>query len=107
MILSLIGYHLHHGNTLVNENGELDLANGRPNQISFENVYRSFIYTVLTVYEDWDTLMFQEYLGSGVQIILWQIIVMIIGFIIFSKYLICILAREIDIILSSENDSED
>ena len=60
VILTLMGYHLHTGNTLVNENGQIDLQNGKPHQISFTDVYHSFIFTILTVYdEEWDYLMFQ------------------------------------------------
>ena len=94
LILSLMGYHLHTGNTLVNEKGELDLKNGKLNQISFKDVYHSLIFTTLTVYdEEWDILMFEEYLGSGVIIVIWQLLTMVIGFIVFSKYLVCLLAR--------------
>ena len=94
LILSMMGYHLHTGNTLVNEAGELDLKNGKPHQISFKDVYHATIFTTLTVYdEEWDFLMFQEYLGSGVIIVIWQLLAMVIGFIIFSRYLACLLAR--------------
>ena len=40
--------------------------------------------------------MFQEYLGSGIIIVIWQLITMIVGLLIFSRYLMCLLARELD-----------
>ena len=40
--------------------------------------------------------MFQEYLGSGVSIVLWQIFVLIIGLILISKYFMAMLVKELD-----------
>ena len=94
LIISIMGYHLHTGNTLVDANGNLDPTNGHPHQISFSTFYHSLIFTLLTVYdEEWDTLMFQEYRGSGVRIIIWQSISMVIGYIIFSGFLTCAISR--------------
>ena len=94
IIMAIMGYHLHTGNTLVDANGNLDPTNGHPNQVSFSTFYHSLIFTLLTVYdEEWDILMFQEYLGSGILIVVWQSLSMIIGYIIFSQFLTCALSR--------------
>ena len=60
LTLSMMGFHLHTGNTLVDSDGNLDLTNGKPHQISFASPYHAFILTILAVYdEEWDYLMFQ------------------------------------------------
>ena len=42
------------------------------------------IFTLLTLYdEEWDVLVFQEYRGSRVSIIIWQSMSMVFGYIIF------------------------
>ena len=46
--------------------------------------------------------MFQEYRGSGVSIVVWQSMSMIIGYIIFSRFLTCILSRQLEIIMDKE-----
>jgi hypothetical protein len=38
--------------------------------------------------------MFQEYVGSSVLIVVWQIVTIIICLTWFSKYLMCLLAQE-------------
>lgn len=43
--------------------------------------------------------MFQEYRGCGVLIVIWQLITLIVGMLMFSKYLMCLLAKELDKIL--------
>ena len=96
LILSIMGYCLHHDRTLVDSNGKLDLENGKPHQVSNDGLYNSLIFTLLTIYnEEWDWLMFQEYLGSGVSIVLWQIITLIIGLILVSKYFMAMLVKEL------------
>lgn len=45
--------------------------------------------------------MFQEYPGSGVGIIVWQMFVVIVGLILFSKYLMCLIAKELEDVLES------
>ena len=95
-----MGFHIHTGNTLVDANGDIDLANGQPNQVSYQTFYHSLIFTILTVYdEEWDIRMFQEYLGSGIVSVVWQILSMIIGYIILSRYLTCVLSRELEMIM--------
>jgi hypothetical protein len=93
-ILAIIGFHLHHDKTLVDENGFLDLENGRPLQINSNDIYHSLIFTILTVYnEEWDIFMFQQYPGCKIVIIIWQLISMIVGFLLFSKYLMCLIVK--------------
>ena len=103
VIISIMGYHLHTAHTLLDANGDLD-PNGQPNQISFSTFYHSLIFTLLTLYdEEWDVLMFQEYRGSGVSIIIWQSMSMVIGYIIFSGFLTCSLSRELEIIMDGSH----
>ena len=52
LIISLMGYHLHTGNTLLDANGDLDPQNGKPNQVSFSTFYHSLIFTLLTLYDE-------------------------------------------------------
>lgn len=52
LILTIMGYHLHHGKTLLDENGKLDLKHGHPEQVSFETMYKAFLFTILTVYDE-------------------------------------------------------
>lgn len=56
----LIGFHLHSYKTKENEEtGLLDMENGVGFQISFDGVFESMIYTMLTFYnEEWDFIMF-------------------------------------------------
>ena len=103
LILALMGYELHHGKTLVNEEGKLDLQNGEPFRISYEGIYNSVIFTLLTVYnEEWDWLMFQQYLGSGFMIVIWQIITLLIGLVLVSKYFMAMLVKELEGIVTEE-----
>ena len=72
--------------------------------MSFSTFYHSLIFTLLTLYdEEWDVLMFQEYRGSGVSIIIWQSMSMVIGYIIFSGFLTCSLSRELEIIMDGSH----
>ena len=50
LIISLMGYHIHTGNTLLDASGDL-APNGKPNQISFSTFYHSLIFTLLTLYD--------------------------------------------------------
>lgn len=94
LLLTIMGYELHHGRTKVDSDGKLDMQNGEPYQISYEGLYNSLIFTLLTVYnEEWDWLMFEQYVGSGVSIVIWQIITLIIGLILVSKYFMAMLVK--------------
>ena len=58
------------------------------------------MFTLLTVYdEEWDILMFKEYVGSGITILFWQLIVMIFGYIMITRYLIGTLTSHLPIFL--------
>ena len=103
LILALMGYELHHGKTLVNEEGQLDLKNGKPFVVSYEGIYNSLIFTLLTVYnEEWDWLMFQQYLGSGFLIVIWQILTLLVGLVLVSKYFMAMLVKELEGIVTEE-----
>ena len=107
LILTISGFHMHSGNTLVNKNGELDLDHGKPHQISFSTTYHTFILTALAFYdEEWDFLLFQEYAGSGVIVVIWMIVAMIVGFIIFSRYMTCLLSQKLEIIIDQYEEEE-
>ena len=49
--------------------------------------------------------MFQEYRGSGVSIVVWQNMSMVVGYIIFSRFLTCILSRQLEIIMDEEKEN--
>ena len=106
LMLTMIGFHLHTGNTLVNEKGELDLDKGKSRQISFATPYHALIFTILAVYdEEWDYLMFQEYVGSGMIIVVWMLFTMVVGYIIFSRYLTCLLSEKLENAIDSYEET--
>ena len=45
--------------------------------------------------EEWDVLMFQKYLNTGTFAIIWVLLLMVVGYIVFSKYLVCLLSLKI------------
>ena len=97
LTFGIIGFHLHSYKTKVDENGDLDMENGTGFQISFDGTFDAVIFTVLTFYnEEWDYLMFQQYLGSGALIVIWQLISICVGLILFSKYFMALLMKELD-----------
>lgn len=94
LTLTIMSYELHTGKTLMNSDGELDLVNGIPNQINNSSIYHSLIFTTLTVFnEEWDMFMFEEYVGSGIEVIIWELLTMTFGYLIFSKYLVGMLTK--------------
>lgn len=108
----LIGFHLHSYKTRVNKKtGLLDMQNGQEFQISYDGVFDSIIYTMLTFYnEEWDYIMFEQYLGGGALLIIWQLISICVGLLLFSKYFMALLMKELDNLidesLSNQNDEE-
>ena len=107
LTLTMMGFHLHTGNTMIDSDGNLDLANGKPQRISFATPYHALILTILAVYdEEWDYLMFQEYVGSGVMIVIWMLLIMIVGHIVFSKYLTCLLSQKLEETIESYEAAE-
>ncbi len=92
-----MGFHLHSYKTKVNAAGELDLQNGSGFQVSMDGIFDSLIFTMLTFYnEEWDFLMFQQYLGSGALVVIWQLISIVVGLMLFSKYFMALLMNELD-----------
>ena len=55
--------------------------------------------------EDWDSLMFQEYLGVNPAIVGFQMVAMFICYLLFSKYLTGSFTNELDLVLD-EVESE-
>ena len=89
-----MGFHLHSYKTKVDSNGNLDLVNGQGFQVSMDGVFNSIIFTTLTFFnEEWDYLTFQQYLGSGALIVIWQLISLVVGLVLFSKYFMAILMK--------------
>ena len=85
---AIMGYHIEGGRVLVNEDGELDMTGGRPNRFNFNDPYHSLIFVLLdSIDDDWDSLMFQEYLGVNPVIVGFQMVAMFICYLLFSKYL--------------------
>ena len=68
------------------------MKNGKEFQVSMDGIFNSVIFTMLTFFnEEWDYLMFEQYLGSGVLIVIWQLVSLIVGLILFSKYFMALL----------------
>lgn len=90
---SLVGFHLFAYRTLINTStDDLDLKNGLSYPISFNGVQYSFIFTILTFFnEEWDYFMFQQYLGAGALVVIWQLFLISTGLIIVSKYFMALL----------------
>lgn len=83
IMLSIIGYHLHHSN-----------SHASPYRISFTDFYHSFVYTILVIYdEEWDIFMFQQYVDSGALAVIWVSVILILGLIMFTKYMMCLEAK--------------
>ena len=63
-------------------------------QISFNTVYESVIFVLLTFYsEEWDSNMLNEYPQNGILIVIFQLFSIFIGIIILSKYYLAILMK--------------
>lgn len=46
--------------------------------------------------------MFQQYLGSGALVVVWQLISLIVGLVLFSKYFMALLMNELESIIVEE-----
>lgn len=96
-VFAIMGHHIEGGRVLVNEGGQLDMEEGKPNRFNFEDVYHSWVFTLLDAYdEEWDWLMFKEYLGVNPVIVGWQMIIMFFCYFFLSKYLSSSFASELD-----------
>lgn len=66
------------------------------------------MFVLLTVYnEEWDILMFREYLGVKPRMLIMQLMVLTIGHLILSKYLAAALTSEISAEFINEEEDED
>lgn len=84
------------GKTKVDQNGDLDLENGQPYKIGFEGIVDSFIYTVFIFFnEEWDWFLFEQYVSESFLIVIWQLIVLVIGLQVLSKYFMASLMKEL------------
>lgn len=94
----VIGFHLHSYKTKYDKKtGKLDMENGKGFQISFDGIFDSIIYTMLTFYnEEWDYIMFEQSLGGGALVVIWQLISICVGLLLFSKYFMALLMKELD-----------
>ena len=98
LMLAIMNFHLQKGRMLLSSQGQVDLDGGNPNQFCFSDVYHSLIFTLLSVYdEEWDILMFQEYRGVNKISIPCLLITMFVGYIVFTKYFVASLTRELDV----------
>ena len=100
-VFAVMGYHIEGGRILVNKSGEIDMEEGKPNRFNFNDIYRSLVFILLDSFdEEWDYLMFKEYLGMNPVIIGFQMVAMFICYLLFSKYLTGSYANEIDLLLT-------
>jgi hypothetical protein len=96
LIFSIMGYHMFQGKTKVDAIGDLDLENGQPHKIGFEGIIDSFIYTVFIFFnEEWDWFLFEQYVSQEFLIVIWQLIVLVIGLQVLSKYFMASLMKEL------------
>lgn len=97
LMFSLIGFNL------------FSLQDAPAKQISFNSVYESVIFVLLTFYnEEWDSNMLNEYPQNGILIVVFQFLSIFIGIIILSKYYLAILMKylgdELDGAIESQKD---
>ena len=105
---AVMGYHIEGGRILVNEDGELDMDGGKPNRFNFNDIYHSLVFILLNSFdEEWDYLMFKEYLGMNPVIVGFQMIAMFICYLLFFKYLTGCYTSELDLVLSETKSGED
>jgi hypothetical protein len=50
MTFGIIGFNLHGYKTKANSSGRLDMENGKGFQVSYDGVFESMIFTMLTFY---------------------------------------------------------
>ena len=97
---AIVGYHIEGGRILVNEDGEVDMDGGKANRFNFNDIYHSLIFILLDSFDqDWDSLMFREYLGVNPVIIGFQMLVMLTCYLFFSKYLTGSFVNKLDLVL--------
>ena len=63
---------------------------------------------MLAAYDDeWDHLMFQEYMGVNPVIVAWELVLMVFCYLFLSKYLMSSFTNEIDAILGQPEGGKD
>lgn len=63
---------------------------------------------MLTFYnEEWDYLMFEQYLGGGVLVVIWQLLSITIGLVLFSKYFMALLMVELDTLIDQSYENHE
>lgn len=91
-----MGYHMFQGKTKIDRMGDLDLQNGNPEEIAFEGILDSIIYTVFIFFnEEWDWFLFEQYVSQSALVVIWQLIVLVIGLQVLSKYFMALLMKEL------------
>ena len=89
LAFAIMGHHIEGGRILVDEHGRIDMAEGRPNRFNFSDTYHSLVFILLDSFdEEWDYLMFREYLGVNPVIVGFQMVAMLVCYLLFSKYLV-------------------
>ena len=51
--------------------------------------------------------MFQQYLGGGVLVVIWQLLSITIGLVLFSKYFMALLMVELDNLIDKSYENHD
>ena len=107
IIFGIMGFHLHSYRTKVDNNGDFS-GEGSGFQLSFDGLFDSVIFTMLTFYnEEWDYLMFQQYLGGGALVVIWQLLSITIGLVLFSKYFMALLMVELDNLIDQSYENQE
>ena len=108
LVFAIMGHHLQGGRILVNKHGEVDMDEGRPNQFNFSDIYHSLVLILLDSFdEEWDYLMFREYLGRNPLIVGFQLIAMLICYLLCFKYLIGSYTSELDLTLDEAKHGDE
>ena len=107
LVFAIMGHHIDGGRVLVNEHGQVDME-GRPNRFNFGDIYHSLVFIFLDSFdEEWDYLMFREYLGVNPVIVGFQMLTMLVCYLLFSKYLVGSFANEIDLAFKKAGSQEE
>jgi hypothetical protein len=91
-----MGTHMFSGLAKYDASGKVDLLNGKERPVSFEGISNSIIFTVFAFFnEEWDWFLFEQFPGCGILVVLWQILIIVIGLQILSKYFMASLMNSI------------
>ena len=101
LVFAIVGHHVEGGRILINENGQVDMEEGSPNRFHLNDIYHSLTFILLDSFdEEWDYLMFKEYLGVNPVIVVFQMVTMFICYLLFFKYLIGCYTNGLDVVLN-------